>query len=526
MKRFLSLCIGLSMLGSATSAHALNMNPISQHYVDPVLQRVDAGLAILPGGTATNFQFMFFTWLMEISSIFLELVDTELRVDAQQRDLYKITPCLHIDLIILEEKIEQIREETKRAFKDKRVIDIMRLQSMARFLNDRYRHLVRGARDPHYQDPGFNAYYLFDAVAWCCPDTNPSICSEQDRNTCRQNGGLTFRTVEDCAAFPECEKPAFLPPQSRVCPFHSDYLPPTSVGYGCDVRALDAIGSGGHAPSQEERDALDDFMQKRNAFLNDMSFIGTMTVQIYNAIGRPVPPDFLDNFLAGLNQPHRTREGCSLFDAPLYLPPATDFDPPPQWPEGAAKWELRGPFFITRDEVRLVRGMHDQLRKWGDDREQADYLKFPSEFVPGSAQRANAETREQKMGVIQKIIRNFVRAYFNVWNIEQQTLDTRAVIQSGDSQKQLAELTDRLHGTMIEFYELASKKSRGIRSFTTKFTFFIRRTCIYRPCNKMLDRVLKINLEDACFPYVSGAYDGDLTHHETCKNAASVGESF
>lgn len=526
MRKLLPIVIGLSIFASATNVQALTMNPISQHYVNPVLQRVDAGLMNLPGGQATNFQFIFFDWLSRISSIFLELVDTELSIDVQQRDMYKITPCLHIDLIILEEKLEQIRQETKLAFEERRILDIVRLQSMARFLNDRYLHLVRGARDPHYEDPRFNWYYIFDAVAWCCPDANPAICSEQDRLTCRANGGLTFKSLDDCAAYVECEKPSFVPQQSRVCPFHSDYLPPTSVGYGCDLSALDSIGSGGHAPSMEERAALNDFMTKRNDFLIGMSFIGTMTVQIYNAIGRPVPPNFLSNFLTGLSQPHRTREGCSIFDAPLYLPPATDFDPPPQWPEGAAKWELRGPFFLSRDEIRLVRGLHDQLRTWGENREQADYLKLPSEFVPGSTERINAETKEQNMGVIKKILRNFVRAYFRVWNIEQQTLETRAIIQSGDSQKQIATLTDRLHGTMIEFYELASKKDRGIRSFTTKFTFFLRRTCIYRPCNNMLDRVLKINLEDACFPYVSGQYEGDLQHHETCRSAASVGTSI
>ena len=501
------------------------MTPTSQHYVQPTLDRIDNGISNLPGATVSDFNMIFFDWLQRISTAFLELVDTELRVVEQQRDLYKITPCLHLDLIILEQKLEDVRSEIRDAFEEKRIFDIIRLQSMARFLNDRYRHLVRGARDPNYEDSGYNRYYIFDELTWCCPlEMTPAICSEQNRNTCLDNGGVAFGTAEDCAAYPGCEDPTFYPPRERVCPFHSDYLPPTIAGYGCDLEALDAVSSGGHPPIQAERDALDIFLQKRNTFLNDISFIDAITQQIFSAIGR-TPPS-LTTYMAALSRTHKIREGCSYSDTPPYNPPATEFDPPPLWPEGAAKWELRGPFFITSDELFLVRGLYDQLRWWGRIRDQADYLKYPSEYPPGTVERADAETREQKMHVIKKIFRNYIRSYFGLKNIEQAGLEVKPVIQSGDTQMQIAELTSPLRGVMIEFYSLSSHRNEGIRKFTTMFGYFLRRTCVFRPCNKMLDRMLKINLEDSCFPYVNGMFESDLQHHETCKNAASVGESF
>lgn len=527
MKRPLSLLLAASLLASPASAYALTMTPISQHYVQPALDRVDDGIANLPGSSvSSNFDFIFFDWLSTLSTAFLELVDTELRLGEYQRDLYKVTPCLHLDLLILEEKLEEVRTLSKQAFEDKRIFDILQLQSMARFLNDRYRNLLRGARDPHYRDQRFLWYYSFDTTTWCCPDTDPAICAESDRLTCRNNGGATFRTAQACGAFPGCEAPAFLPPEEPVCPFHSDYLPPTIAGYGCDLEALDAVGSGGHPAIQAERDGLDEFLQERDDFLNDMAYIGTMTIQILTAIGRPVPPGFLDDFLAALSRTHRTREGCSLSDSPLYNPPVTEFDLPPEWPEGAAKWELRGPFFITNDEFYLVRGLYDQMLKWGEDREQANYIKMPSEFPPGTTERADAEAKELKKDIIDRLLRLFSRAYFRIWNTEQSGLETRPIVQSSDTQKEILEVAQPLRDTMINFYELASKRDQGIRKFTTKFGFFLRRTCLYRPCNKMLDRMLKINFEDQCFPYTSGLFDGNPQHHETCKSAAGVGESF
>lgn len=523
MKRLCSLLIGICILTTTSSAHALTMTPISQRYVQPVLDRIDA--AILPGTQTPSYNFIFHDWIRRMATTFLELVDTELRVVEYQRDLYKITPCMHLDLIILEQKLEDLRFRMLYAFKDRKMFDIIRLQSMSRFLNDRYRHLILGGRDPYYEDPRYNWYYLFDKMTWCCPGfSSPAVCREANRLGCTNNGGIAFKTAEDCSAYPGCEEPQFLPPKERVCPFHSDYLPPTIAGYGCDVEALDAVGSGGHYATQEERDGLDAFIQERDNFLNNISFIGTMSQQIASSMGLP-PPD-LSRFLAALSRTHKTREGCSYTDSPAYNPPMTEFDPPPIWPEGAAKWELRGPFFLTSDELYLVRGLYDQLREWGRDRDQADYLKLPREYPPGTIERSDAEIREGKMGVIKKILRNFVRTYFGIWNLEQAGREARPVIQSGDSQKQIIDLAEPLRGTMIEFYELSSYKDKGIRKFTTKFGYFLRRTCVFRPCNKMLDRMLKINFEDACFPYVSGAFKGDTQHHETCKGAAGVGESF
>ena len=525
MKRLCSLLIGLCVLTSATNAYALTTTPISQHYVQPVINRVNTGMGNLSGLNVPNFNLVFYDWLMRLSSTFLELVDTELRIVEQQRDLYKITPCLHLDLIILEQKIEEVRTVTRDAFRNKRIFDIVMLQSMTRFLNDRYSHLVFGGRDNNYDDPQFNWHYMFDTLTWCCPDqVSPAICTEQDRATCLNNGGLAFKTVEDCSAHPSCEEPAFIQPDERICPFHSDYLPPTIEGYGCDRETLDNGGIGGHPPNQAERDALDDFLQKRDTFLNNMAFIGPMTAQIHAVTGRP-PPD-LSRFLAALGRVHKTRIGCSLFDGHVPPPVIREFDSPPNWPVGAAKWELRGPFFITTDELYLVRGLYDQLKRWGGVRDQADYLMLPSEYPPGTPERTVAETREQNMHVIKQLIRNFVRAFFRVWNVEQAALETRPVIQSGDSQKEISNLSIRLRGTMIEFYELASQKDKGMRKFSVKFGYFLRRTCVFRPCNLMLDRMLKITLEDACFPYVNGAFKGNLQHHETCKTAARVGESF
>jgi len=535
MKKLCSLFIGLLLFSYSTpgayAGLAISTDPISDHYVQPILERVNKGLDNLPGGAANNYYQIFYNWLSRLSTIFLELVDTELRVVEQQRDLYKITPCLHWDLILLEEIIEELRGEARLAFKERRIFDIVRIQSMVQFVNERYRHLTLGGRDIHYEDPYYSWYYMFDTDTWCCPleiASGPAVCTIEDRITCKENdGGITFATAEQCGTYPGCEaaEPEDTPPKARTCPFHSDYLPPTTAGYGCDLGVIENLDFSSHPSLEAERNALEKFLNVRDAFFDNIEFIGAMTNSINEGIGRDAIN--LDNFLAALSRTHRTREGCSITDTEIdYDPPDDEFDDPPEWPEGAAQWELRGPFFLTSDEFYLVRGLYDVLQQWGHRRDQAEYLTLPTEYPPGSSERTEAEEKEAGLDIFMQLMRGYFRSRFSTWNIEQASREAKPIVQAGDTQAQISVLTEPLRDTMKTFYKRVSKKDEGMRKFAANYGAFLRRTCVFRPCNKLLDRMLKITFEDQCFPYVSGDYFDSQTQHTTCTSAAGVEEDL
>jgi len=551
MKKISTLLIGLFLLAPVAQAQVTTASPVSDHYVKVVLDRVDDGIAILPGKT-TSYDLIFFDWLATLSTTMLELVDTELRIVEQQRDLYRMTPCLHLDLIILEQKIEELRKLMLSAFEEGRTFDIIRLQEMIRFLNTRYRHLVRGARDPHYTDPGLKPKYGFDEETWCCPlvaEGEDGACVKQTKVSCREASeggkpGLTFETSESCGDYPGCSALDTGDLEELVCPFHSDYLPPTVAGYGCDLTALNALSGIDDNPNNNlnnpnasllsiraERDALQVFITKRDEFLDSINFISVVTQEIYEAMGREFTPEelqLLENFPAVLTREHKSVSNCSLTDNSLL-----EFEAPPPWPEGAAKWERRGPFSITSDEFNIVRGLYDMLQGWGRRRDQPDIYTLPTEYPPDSTERDEAEDRENRVWVAIKILRHFYRQHFRSWNIKQAGLETKSIVQAGDTQAQMTELTKSLRKTMKNFYELSSEQDKGIRRFTINFSYFLRRTCVYRPCNLLLDRVLKISFEDKCFPYTSGDYIKYASEnilatppHESCKGGAFVVEEL
>ncbi|PIR53291.1 hypothetical protein COU76_01840 [Candidatus Peregrinibacteria bacterium CG10_big_fil_rev_8_21_14_0_10_49_10] len=552
MKQYLSLLMGLCF--SSATAYALApppdpievyisdvTSPVSGHYVQKVLDRVNAGVANL-SGQETSLDLTFTDWLRTVSTIMLELVDTDLQVVKQQRDLYEVTPCLHFDLIILQEKLEQLRTELRLAFRERRISDIFKIQEMIRFVNERYRQLLAGARDPHHVDVEFNRKFSFDEDTWCCPQGaqgGSSACVSLSKESCRNPGngapsGLSFETAESCAAQPGCDPPENLQLDTLMCPFDSDYLPPTPAGYGCDLTVLEGLHLNDpslrdHPTIQSirtEYDALKEFLTKRDAFLSSdtVKSIGPMMLKIYDAIGRNVPDEERNrlsspDFPQVLTRTHiDTVNGCSLNGDPF-----TAFNTPPAWPEGAAAWERRGPFSLTTNEFQLVRGLYDVLTGWGERRDQAEFWTLPSEYPPDSQQRADAKEQEKSFAFMQRVVRDEARNYFGTWNVIQAGRETRPLIQSADSYEQIVDTAASLRKTMQNFYELASKKERGVRKFATNFAFFLRRTCIYRPCNVLLDRLLKVTLEDTCFPYTSGKYVGDSNiPHDVCKTRSEV----
>jgi hypothetical protein len=489
MKKIL-LSIGM-LLFLQSSAVSAAPSVINQQYLNPVLTRIDDGLARASlGRPANNYLLVFLSWVQELATAIVGSIDTENRIVLQMQDLVNVSPCLQNDLRVLEEKIEEINEAMKRALEEKRVIDILMLQDLLQYTNTRYNHLVRGSTDPGYEDEDFYDWNTFDTTTWCClPPKDTASCVETDRTTCSDEKGIAFKNAEACGQV--CQSPNPEPAKKPdICPFDSNYLPPTEAGYGCDAVAMAEVTAASDS-FVSERNALSAFEQQRDAFLESYSqkleAIDSV-LQLVRLPGQSTGPLRTNEARA-----HKRVTGCTnSADASL--------------PEGAARIALRNPLSLSRDEFSIARLADAVLRERGGDREYEDSLKLPSEYPEGSQEQIDATAREFSMPGWMRMLRTLARSFFTKQSVEQAGKDALPLIQSIDVQQRVANEFAVLRAPNMEFGILASVQERGVRKFVKNYATFLQKSCIFRPCNSLLGRVLGIVDDDDSFPYTNGEF--------------------
>lgn len=493
------LIFGLSLMLAPSTAAAVE-GPATSAYVNATLERASNGIAYAKEGSVVDsFAVYYLPWSQSIGSAILGFIDTELRIVAAGRDVPENTACVRVDLYLLEKKMEEVRRELQTALTAKKLTTIVRLQDLAQFLNERMEQVLKGSRDPAYNDTAWNGHYLFDRPAeagWCCPEGVPgNACEEQTQSDCEGSGGIYRDTALQCTAYGCAATPEDLG-NEKMCPFHSDYLPPSvTAGYGCDLSALDGILARVSDPSftsvvQKEKEGTEamatvfqDIITKATSFL-------TLQREIDSLLGREnvvtnIPP------IPG----HRTAEGC--------VPQPEQF-----WTQGAVEWELRGPFDFGRDETKILRAFSDLRIKQGGDR------------LPPVAFR-EAENK----GALDSLFDDYAKTTFKSFSERQGQLEAEIFPIAVDPERAIGDALSLLVSSVGKLSALAHDQD-GLRGFVRDYAYFLRRTCIDRPCNKRLDQILKIVFQDACFPYTNGEYLKDTPEDprwEKCAEAAGIG---
>jgi len=513
----------LSLLPTSVEAITVDtivaIPPVSQHYVQRVLDRANAGIAqagtmTTPGGPIYD---MFKPWwIFYATSAMLSTVDTRLQITAMQRDLLEATPCLHLDVIILQSKIEKVRQEMHTALDNKEPFRVVLLQHVLRFLNQRVERLLKGGRDPLYEDDGWAKKQRFDPPnpAWCCPEGIPgNTCTFTDDKLCLDAGGTPFTTPRGCQEYGCTLPPSQNPLQGKLCPFHSNYLPPSIAGYGCDLQAMPSAASG-HPPTAAEMSALADLITKRDEFVTQAQSFRPLLEEIDAMTGTTSDYSSLGS---GLSRTHKEVYGC-LENIPLAQQiGATSLLQTIH--TGAA--EKRGPFSIPKNEPWLMVRLAELTQHWGERRPQAKEIRYPPEFPPGPERNA-ATQREDKKHPILKARDWIVRTIFLSWNKYHGKKEAEPLAKSQDNILQIRESDPGMGRVTERFAALVRSHTSGLRSFGKGFAYYLRRSCIYRPCNARLDQVLRILFENSCFPYVSGSYFGNTQAHLRCKNDAAI----
>ncbi len=476
----------------------LALAPISSHYTQQVLNRAEAGIqnaqSTLPGfDPNTNYLF----WLTKMGVAMNSLLDTKLRITAQERDL-DLTACMHLDLALIEAEMQRVRCKMQEAYSQGSSVGILKLQDLLTFLNERYESLFRGGLDPLYVDEGWQIPRSFDPdqSVWCCANIGNACELYDSAQACtRLAFGRSYAGEASCMNFccPGCNGviPVIETPEA-LCPFHSDYLPPTNAGLGCTLDVLLPYKGGPNVSTNEEIAGLEAFMDWRDDFLAEIANTINNTSSIVGA-----PSAAISSFAT---IPRKVVFGCEARHEPNGQVTTGPVDPNIIYALGGTKAALRGPFSYEKNQLGILENLLSLKQHWGIER------KIPTSPTVTLWE----ETSEGK-----KAYQEFTTA--------QGAAEAAFIAKGTDATYQIRNVfSAQLRKAMFQFAKLASEKGTSVRGFAIDYTFFLRRSCLYRPCNEKLDTLLKILESDNCFPYTSGDYLYSGNAHEACKIDAGL----
>ncbi|MBI3618719.1 hypothetical protein HY213_01650 [Candidatus Peregrinibacteria bacterium] len=516
-------------------------------YVQQVLMRAEAGVdyAWKPDQQMQFLAIVLPQWQRIVLSIVVGMIDTDLRIVQQRRDLLQHTACFRIDLVLIEQEFERVRGELNKALIARNVTAIFRLEDLLLFLNQRYAFLLQAALDPKATDPTWYQQRLFEPpkqLGFCCiPPGGPGSCRSATLPQCADAGGMLLQTLNACQA--TCGDLTLHVEEPPMCAFASDYLPPSPNGFGCDAGVMDAIAKilpptmPGSQPLREEWDAersveavLDDLRSQQRAFQAVLQSIDPLLQSGFGGVS------------AGAPRTHQTATGCGFVGGcaqNLALLCRTDLDCAASGPcvdpasigacaggeqrctsdsncgDGGSCIRLadsvieplRGPFSWDPDHERLLEGFRTLRRAQGALRPPPDSLSI-----------------QQNPGVL-RWIRDDLVTRLQHFSVDQAQKEARDFAVGSDPGLALAGTFDDF-GANVRALGFLGSDMRGLRGFVRDFAYFLRRSCIERPCNAKLDHILKILFSNACFPYANGQYlletCADPSWHKCIKEAFGI----
>lgn len=530
MKRFLCLLPAFLLLVWAVPAEAilsddckmlLELEPISSDYVKEVLKRADAGIASAKKSAAdTEFSKTAVSWARSISTAWAEMLDTDVQVSDQSQSLNTESACLQFDTQILHCKIAEVRDELRAQFEIGSWLGIVQLQDLLLFLNKRLEQLRIGALDGLYKDPLWDHQFNFDSPSSDTPET-----------------------------------------PRAMCPFNTDYAPAFLNGFGCDLDAMEGRWDK-YTPMKAEYQSLEVLMDQVDIYRKTAQEFLSVQQDIDQLFGNestlPEPPPERKHINAfgcvgqGFCADDETKRCFEDMDCGKNVTcdiPKTVCDTnraqrcktDQQCGEGGkciqeepidALHELRGPFSLGKNQLSIlsdflgVRTAQELSRTFSselkfaeefEEGEEKDSRKYEDDFAPFRWGRA--DTREQVRVLGQQIARTEASIY----------------PEAIDSGLEVANALTSLRAAVSNLARLASQREDssdpdskpGVRDFVIRYAYFLRRTCVHRPCNLILDQAIKIALANACFPYTNGEYLGDTEDDprwQKCKQAAGITE--
>jgi len=469
----------LPTLASAVDCAALSEStePISDHYVQKVLDRADKGIAYANKSLTNDDFFPYYLpgWARQIAGTMAHVIDSRQRLTERTADLNSATACLRFDQILLECKLDDVRKALDANLERGSFFAIMQLQSLSIFLQERLAILSAGAGDGSYADVDWESQRLFDK-----------------------------------------EEPE--PLEEPLCPFHSDYTPPRMTGYGCDVSVLETISSAGGSDMSfvtAEMEGLQKIQEEIDSFREILPLLQSAT----STEGA---------YVVSTQADHRTIIGCQeetgrCSDDGKFICGSDEFCAA----KGAGrclrdttsptipKRSIRGPFSFPAAHLQLLT---DFVGKRIDD-------GFSRTFQTDRARTEDLPAEDEELKNREDDIMSLIsgragtRVSFRSISGLQGRREGTIFAESTDSQLEIAESLSDMRASIGELSRLASQKT-GVRAFVVDLAYFLRRTCAFRPCQRSLEQVIRISLQDECFPYTNGQFLGDSEGNPRWKQCA------
>ena len=501
------------------------------HYAEAVLDRVNAGITrgkTAPVQTELTDRFNLH-FLDTIASVFYMLVDTDLRAVEYHRDLTSITPCFHADLAIFEAKIEEIRCEINEAYKRKSPEGIRILKQTANFLNQRYKHLVKGGLEPAHEDLSWQYHYNFEPPfeGSCCV-LDLLECQKMTSRKCKEptddGKGIYdfYPTHDECLTESICVAtdgdPIDNPEYEVICPFDSNYLEFGSSGYGCAISVYEDFASGSaQSGVQKEAEAAEELAETHETFVDDIEHIKDTTLTMDEMVDETMLNDNernqLDRFGDTVDADLRRVYGCNADlkpeDRENLDNTEGDLTPGIKPSEEWTAIPLRGDFFFHKNHLGIWKKFFRLQHHWASTREFPTYMREPDEFFEEEDRKKAAERDNTSFGLI-TVPRNHSRSALREFMLEQATADASILPKAQDLSRQVVEVLEPVRPSTKRNIELVTDVTEGLRKFGKNYAYYLRRSCIYRPCNNRLDQILKIFFVDDCFPYASGDFENGV----------------
>ena len=520
-----------------------NPAPVSP-YTEKVLERIENAINSIggsAGGSGGTDESRLIDAVQWAGATIAATVDSYVQIVEEVRSLTVRSTCEEYDILLLQCSMERVRTKMNDAVAGGDFGKAYLLQELHSFINQRLRNILTGARDPRLQDASWGEKQPFDPPeqVWCCvaeaeaDDEEGGICRQRTPEECGEQG-VPFTTLASCTAF-GCTPPDPLPEETgMLCPFSSDYFPPSSDGFGCDLSLLKKLT--GYEGGQRDADILEKLMEKLREFRKQARGIGNLEDRI-NALlsGTTPPPPYTPPEDEEEEDPeHRAFEGCPLArcsDDPEKACVTNEdcaagafcrrgwkrcedhdkdfcstdedcqeggggacvlMDPP----ENFAAWELRGAFSAVRDEAKLLEVFRDLRGR--EPREFSKELTLPDEQKEGVDYTVYDYVGDK---LVRGMVRTEVRGTVQALGRAEADLFARG----SDPVYQMAETFQPLRSAGKPLAEIASRQD-GLRQLVVRFAWFLRRTCTDRPCSQKLEIIMRLAQAESCFPYTSGQY--------------------
>ncbi len=530
------------------------------------------------------FPFYLPAWARSIGGTMAKVIDSRQRLTGRVEDLNSTTACLRFDEILIECKMDETRRALDEQLERGSFYAIMQLQSLMTFLQERLAVLSTGSVDGSYADTSWEQKRLFDREEPeplkepLCPFHSDYTPARMTGYGCDVSvlQSIVSAAGDGALPFAEAEMQGLQKIQEEIDSFRG-IIPllqaatsgNTNQGERHYLMAIATDSSGtlfGRTGAEAEQFANASFPPSI-VELTEEGFSPTLSPQAAAAIGQIDWDDAAALFDIAFSEANRNK-GFPVLVAVVHSTNGSVnltmswLNPTSSSSDGTGhltifgcteeigacsgddllacgsdefcaakdkgfcvkntskptipKRSIRGPFSYPTDHLSLLT---DFVQKRIDDGFSRTY---PNDWIRTSdiAQTetgalADRERDSRLLGAGRAV----TRLYFQSISGLQGRREGAVFAEATDSQLEIADSLSDMRASIGELSRLASQK-QGVRSFVGELAYFLRRTCAFRPCQKSLEQVIRISLQDECFPYTNGQFLKDTEENPRWKKCA------